>query len=43
MQQRVTGDKDGHIGVAGLLVEGEKLLLKAGSDDEPIPPQPFMV
>ena len=41
VQQRVAGDKDGHVGVAGLLVDGEKLLFDAGADDETIPRQPL--
>ncbi len=43
VQQRVAGDENGHVGVAGLLVDGEKLLFDTGADDETIPRQPLLL
>ncbi len=41
VQQRVAGDKDGHVGVAGLFIDGKELLFDAGADDKAVPGQPL--
>ena len=40
VKQRITGHKDGHVGIAGLFVDGEELFFGAGADDKAVCAQP---